>query len=330
MSLNARGDIHLLWFGDLTGTGQILTNFFSRSVDGGQTFSAPVNVATTTLGGRAVASLAVQPNGAIFVLWFDQTTSNLVVANSTDGTHFSSPTVVWTAAGNPNDLKTAVGSQGQIYAAWTKKTSDQDCSILFSSSMDGTTFSAAATISAGTGACNIRPEIFVDSQDNVNVSWTADGTSLFFSRSRDSGATFSSPASVPTSGQPRNQQIAVGPDGTIYIAWDASPAALFSRSTDGGATFSAATMLTVGTPLVNVDACNDISVVGESTPGPGIGLQRSTDSGVTFTSPITLSRTFANFDAKLAIDPRGNLNVVYDVDGPPQVAYVRVPSTCGN
>jgi hypothetical protein len=87
MSLNAQGDINLLWSADLTGAGTQFANFFSRSVDGGQTFSTPVNVVTTAFGVRA--QLAVQPNGSIAVVWFDHSTSNLLAALSTDGVNFS-------------------------------------------------------------------------------------------------------------------------------------------------------------------------------------------------------------------------------------------------
>jgi len=336
MGLDALGDIHLLWTADLTGTGQTLTDFFSRSVDGGQSFSEPIAVATTTAEPGTRARLVVQPDGTIIIVWFDQTTSNLFASSSTDGVNFSAPILIWTAAGTARYLASGVGSQGQIYVLWTQTISSDNCAILFSSSTDGATFSPAASISDGSGACNIDPQVLVDANDNVNVSWHADGTSLFFTRSQDSGVTFSPPASVPTGPIPLatllDQHIAVGPDDTIYIAWSAASHGFLSSSTDGGTTFSVPTPLSLGTldsPFVAVDPCNDVSVVGQGdAPNLNILLQQSTDSGVTFSSPITLSNTFGNFTAKLATDPQGNLNVVYDVDGPPLLVYVREPTSC--
>jgi hypothetical protein len=328
VGLDANGNISLLWRADLTGADTSLANFFSRSTDGGLTFSTPVNPITTP----TPAQLVVQPSGTIVLAWFDEATSNLLAMHSTDGVTFSSPATVWTAVGNPMDLTTVVGSQGQIYLFWTQLITSQNCSILFSQSADAVTFSAAAGISGNSGSFNQTPAAFVDSTDNVNVAWHADGTSLFFSRSADSGATFSAPASVPTSPAPNSQKIAVGPDGTIYIVWEAQSPVLFSHSVDGGATFSS-TPTTLGlvggtgAPVLAVDSCNNISVVGQDST-IHIVYQRSIDAGVTFANPVTLSNTAFDYYPELALDKNGNVHVTYEVDGPPDIDYVRIPTTC--
>ena len=330
MSLDAQGDINLMWSADVTGAGTAFANFFSRSVDGGQTFSAPVNVVTTAFGVRA--KLAVQPHGTITVVWFDQTTSDLLAARSTDGVNFSNPTTVWTAVGNPMDLTALASPKGPIYVFWTQLITMSNCSILVSSSADGSTFTPTATISRSAGSCNQTPSATVDSNGNLDVAWDADGSLLFFNRSTDEGATFSMPTSIPTSASPLDQQIRVGADGTIYIAWDAQ-GGLFSHSDDNGATFSSRTTLSLsdsglGCLQFGVDSCKDITVIGQGGRAVSIVLQRSTDDGLTFTDPITLSDFFYNYDPRLVIDSHGNVGVVYDVDGPPDVEYVRVPTTC--
>lgn len=92
-------------------------------------------------------------------------------------------------------------------------------------------------------------------RDNVYVTWTrflfnaATGaytqSPIFFVRSTDGGATFSSPKAISGNvlyGQ--GSRPVVGPDGTLYVFWDGSTrlASLNStyvvKSTDGGATFS--------------------------------------------------------------------------------------------
>jgi hypothetical protein len=92
-------------------------------------------------------------------------------------------------------------------------------------------------------------------RDNVYVTWTrykfSGGTGayvqspIFFVRSTDGGATFSSPKAISGNvlyGQ--GSRPVVGPDGTLYVFWDGSTrlASLNSiyvvKSTDGGATFS--------------------------------------------------------------------------------------------
>jgi hypothetical protein len=330
MSLDAQGDINLMWSADLTGAGTAFANFFSRSVNGGQTFSTPVNVVTTAFGVRA--KLAVRPDGTISAVWFDQATSNLLAASSSDGVNFSKPTKVWTAVGNPMDLTVVASPKGPIYVFWTQLITMSNCSILFSSSADGSAFTPVATISGNAGSCNQTPSATVDSNGNLDVAWDADGTSLFFSRSTDEGVTFSSPTNIPTTASPLDQQIRVGSDGTIYIAWDAK-GGLFSHSDDNGATFAPRTTLSLsdsglGGLQFGVDSCKDITVIGQGGQAVSIVLQRSTDDGATFTAPITLSDLFFNYDPRLVIDLRGNVGVVYDVDGPPEVEYVRVPTTC--
>jgi hypothetical protein len=328
MSLDANGNVNLLWRLDPTGTATSLQNVFSRSTDGGVTFSTPVNVSTTP----TPAQLVVQPNGTIVVTWFDQTTSNLIAASSTDGVTFSSPITVWTAVGNPMDLTLVVGPQGQIYIFWTQLLTNQSCSILFSRSTDAMTFSTAANISGSAGACNQTPAAFVDGSGAVDVAWDADGASLFFSRSTDSGATFSPLTSVPTSAKPNSQETTVGTNGTIYILWQSQSGVVVSHSADGGATFSPApTGLSLGedgsSSVIGVDACNNISVIG-TNPGLTILFQRSTDGGVTFADPTTLATLPNDYYPELAVDANGNVNVIWEIDGPKDIDYVRMPTTC--
>jgi hypothetical protein len=235
------------------------------------------------------------------------------------------------------DLDVAVGSQGQIYLFWTQMVSTQSCNILFSGSSDAVTFSSASTISGGSGSCNAQPQAVVDSTGNINVAWNADGDALFFSRSVDSGSTFSTPTSVPGADVPItntvDQQIAVGADGTIYIIAGTKPNVSFSRSVDNGATFSPVFVLSLqggsSAPTLGVDSCNNVSVVGQG-PSERIIFQRSTDGGLSFGQTVTLSNTLFNYDPRIAVDLSGNLNVVYDVDGPSEVVYVRVPTSCTN
>jgi hypothetical protein len=108
-------------------------------------------------------------------------------------------------------------------------------------------------------------------RDNVYVTWTrflfnAHNASytqspIFFARSTDGGATFSSPKAISGNvlyGQ--GSRPVVGPDGTLYVFWDGSTRlqslnrTYVVKSTDGGATFSkpvAISPLTDSNPLKN-------------------------------------------------------------------------------
>jgi hypothetical protein len=149
------------------------------------------------------------------IIWFDQTTSDLLAVSSTDGVNFSSPITVWKAVGNPMDLTMVTSSQGQIYVFWTQVVTMTNCSILASSSANGLTFTPASTISANAGSCNQMPSALVDSNGGAIVAWDADGASVFFSHSTNSGATFSTPMNIPTAAKPMTPQVTVSPSGTI-------------------------------------------------------------------------------------------------------------------
>jgi hypothetical protein len=323
IGLDEAGHINLLWHRDLTPSSIIPNSFFSHSTDGGVTFSTPVNPS-----GATSAQLVVAPNGNVTIIWFDQTTSNLLAMSSTDGVNFSSPIMVWKAVGNPMDLTVATGSQGQIYVFWTQVVTMTNCSILASSSANGVTFTPAFTISANAGSCNQTPSALVDANGNIIVAWDADGASVFFSHSTNSGATFSASMSIPTAAKPMTPQVTVSPGGTIYIVWQTGTGESFARSVDGGATFSPTPPTFVLGQFAVVDSCDNVTTIGGATGLLGVAYQRSTDGGATFAAPVTISDLNNDFEIQITIDKSGNVHIVWAVDGPPLIEYVRIPTTC--
>jgi hypothetical protein len=328
MGLDGNGNINLLWHRDLTPSSIIPNSFFSHSTNGGVTFSTPINP-----GGATSARLVVAPNGNVTIIWFDQTTSDLLAVSSTDGVNFSSPITVWKAVGNPMDLTVARGSQGQIYLFWTQVVTMTNCSMLASSSANGLTFTPASTISANAGSCNQMPSALVDSLGNVIVAWDADGASVFFSHSANSGATFSAPMSILTAAKPLTPQVTVSPGGTIYIVWQTGTGESFARSIDGGATFSPTPPTFVLGQFAVVDSCDNVTTLGgtsSSTQGAllPVQYQRSNDGGVTFAAPVIVSDLNFNYEEQITIDKSGNVHMTWGVDGPALIEYVRLPTTC--
>jgi hypothetical protein len=327
MALDASGNINLLWSRVVDASGTATAFDFSRSTDQGATFSQPVDV---TEGGQA--QMVVRPDGKAVVTWIDQKTFDVMAVTSVDGVTFSGPVTVWTATTNAMDLAVAGGPQSQIYILWTKMATMTDCSILFSASQDAGTYSTPTPISGSAGSCNQTPAVTVDAKGNVDVAWDADGASLFLSRTTNSGGTFSAPVSVPTAASPNSQAIVVGPDSTIYVLWLTSQSARFASSVDSGATFSAtpATLplsTTTGPAVFGVDACSNITVVGQGA-NVNIVFQRSTDSGATFSDPVKISDFSFDYEQQLVVDKSGNVHITWGVAGPPDIEYVRLPSTC--
>src|SRR6267143_550654 len=105
-------------------------------------------------------------------------------------------------------------------------------------------FSPPQNVSSNPGASDY-PQVAVDSQGSINIVWldsTPGYYAVFFSRSTDGGATFSTPQNLSNNpAGSSSPQIAVD-SGNINVVWvdgfnnfDVA----FSRSSDGGATFTA-------------------------------------------------------------------------------------------
>jgi hypothetical protein len=135
---------------------------------------------------------------------------------------------------------------------------------------------------------------------DVYVSWTHFTNSqaddwIYFSRSTDHGQTWSAPVKISTAAQDNHvegSQVAVGPDGSIYVAYEAATydstnvhaltgQIFVSKSTNGGVTFSTPVLATPTTPFNDLD-------------------------GNGFTSPYR-----KNSFPSLAVGPEGNVYVVY-------------------
>jgi hypothetical protein len=105
------------------------------------------------------------------------------------------------------------------------------------------------------GRINDKPSLRVDDwegsphEGNVYFAWTLfpgfGEDQIFFSRSTDHGVSFSKPKKISKqSADSQSSDIAVGPDGTVYVTWrqfgfkKVDDAIMFVKSTDGGQTFS--------------------------------------------------------------------------------------------
>jgi hypothetical protein len=224
----------------------------------------------------------------------------------------------------------AVDTAGNINVVWEDDTANNS-NILFSRSTDGgATFSAPRNLSNSSGY-SFNPRLVVDSHGGINVVWvdnTPGNQDIFFSHSTDGGATFSIPQNLshdpPTSGYP---QMAVDASGNISVVWESDDitfGVLFSHSADGGGTFSKPINLatiTTGSyaPQIAVGVDGSINVAWEDDFNfqSDISFSRSIDKGATFSTPTNLSHNSGNsFAAQIAVDLKGNIDVVWMDDTP--------------
>jgi len=354
IAVDSGGTINVVWQDspDFYRTSNV---FFSRSSDGGITFSTPMNLSGTSNSAfYSTPQIAVHNAGNISVVW-ESDTGNLAIwfsGSSDGGATFSAPKMLSTNTAGSIDPQIAVDKNGNINVLWEDDLAGHS-DISFSRSADnGATFSSPMNLSNPFGnslANSNSPRLAPDLLGNINVVWANDSPGnfeIFISRSTDGGVNFSGPKNISKSSTfSSNPFIAVDAGGNINVVWaDINPADLntdifFAQSSDGGATFSTAQNVSRSSgfssnPWLTVDAGANINVSWEdNTPGNrDIFFARSTDSGATFPTPVNLSADSGlSLAAQIAADKNGNINVAWQdhTPGISQIFFSRLPADVG-
>ena len=117
IAIDASDAINVVWQDSAPGTPVIM---FSRSIDGGKTFSEPKQISTGT-GNATEAAIATDGAGRISVAWVDESLGHAEAfyARSTDrGTSFSAPINVSTFPNGDIHKPTLVAFQNTVYVAF--------------------------------------------------------------------------------------------------------------------------------------------------------------------------------------------------------------------
>jgi hypothetical protein len=341
--VDSQGGINVVWVCDAPGNHDI---FFSRSTDGGGSFSAPLNLSNDAADSLS-PQLAVDTSGNISVVWEnDSITFGVLFSHSTDGgATFSTPLDLATNTGGSFGAQLFVAPDGSIDVVWEDDSNSQS-EISFSRSTDkGATFSTPKNLSSNPGF-SFDAQIVVDASGNIDVVW-ADNTSgnydILFSRSTDEGANFSSPKNLSNSpGNSLNAQIGVDAKGGVYVVWQENVPAVFNNkdiflatSSDGGANFSTPTNLSNDTgnstnPWIAVDGNGAINLSWQDTTSgfSSISFARSQDAGASFATQNLSNDAGPSSDAQVVADSNGNLDVVWsdDTSGVNQILFSRFSS----
>jgi hypothetical protein len=236
---------------------------FSRSTDGGQTFSDPVNLSSTTAGagkGRLSAQywhngsldLVAGAGGSLYAAWTEYEGALWVSRSMDGGRRFSEPLRVAGDTRRPARAPSlAVDSENNVYLAWTVG-EDAAADIHFARSVDqGESFGPPHRIIESSGHAD-APKLALDSRGVVHLTYgeSADGPwqryRIHYARSEDGGATFSTPRVIVDPGvDPGAQHFAsanfphLGLDGSdnLYVVWDLFPRGQ-QRSAGLGISFS--------------------------------------------------------------------------------------------
>ena len=309
IAVGPTGEIDVVWLD----AGAIL---FRRSLDGGQTFSSTMTVATTNL--PSAGSQTAQPqiavnSGGVYVAWAGVNAAGggdiFFSSVASGGTSWLSPPVNVSngsgVAGSSAPVPhMTVDPSGGVDIAWGHN------GAYFRRSLNGS-FLSPVPLTSSTMASE-SPRIAIDPRGYVYAVWAnADPNcaSMTFARSIDSGATFQPyPVSdvltvggVQETGCASKVQIALGAGNTIHLLWanDTPIQDLVTtyQADPGGASFA-----------------------GFAPPNPN--APQSGEQGFQ-----NLSST-SSFSPQLAIDASGNINVAWIGDyqqngGPPAVYFTR-------
>lgn len=233
---------------------------FSRSLDQGATFSAPIQLSNGTNSELGIWAVGLAPNGNVDLVWSECNSQCTIWFNqSKDGGATFSSAKMLAQALDLSNISLAFDSTGAIYIPYNtvpQRIPNQPVPIgdvfLVGSKDGGNTFSTTnLTNNPNPQAFSCCAQIVVDSGGNVDLVWVDPEPVIEFARSTDGGSTFSRTTvagnGVSSVGSPR---IAVDSKGGINVIWTAPNDIFYSRSTDNGTTFSSPQIYPMTTMLI--------------------------------------------------------------------------------
>lgn len=213
IAMGPQGNLYATW------TEYEGTLWFSRSTDGGATFSPSMRVAGGYIAAPARGpTLAVDSDGAVYLAWTvgEDAAADIHLAISTDhGLSFNAPKKVFESGGHSDAPKIVVDNKGTVHLVYSESPTGpfQQYRIMYTRQLAGKdTFKIPREISSpqsGQGGGANFPALSLGGEDKLYVLWELypdrgfRGTELGFTHSNDGGQTFESPSVVPGTGDPK-------------------------------------------------------------------------------------------------------------------------------
>jgi hypothetical protein len=234
---------------------------FIRSTDQGRTWSEPVTVNDgTEFGSHNFHALTVAGDRMLLATWLDAREGHSGVwmsRSKDDGRTWESNRPIYSEPTCPCcRTSVAVAKGGTIYVAWRAILPGDVRDVVVTKSTDGGQSWAAPVRPRADdwvypGCPHAGPSLEVDAEGAVHVAWWTgkEGEAgVYYARSEDQANTFASQGiQVGDRARPAHVQLAVAPEGRVYVAWDDGlsemPRVLVRRSQDRGRTFGYAALL---------------------------------------------------------------------------------------
>lgn len=219
MTVSSNKDIFIVWTGAVSAGSEDTNIYYSKSIDGGKTFTPPVILSTVAYPGTGpIVSPGIQQEARIatsgsnvYVIWSDYSAgpAELVFVRSNDsGSTFSSPISLGTVFAAAGETRLSA-SKNNVYVAWIGSADDVHAgSILARSSNDfGASFGKITSVS-GPGVASMPEIATAPATDSVYITWfnttiREDGTvinnDILFSKSTNQGHNYSKPKNLSLS-----------------------------------------------------------------------------------------------------------------------------------
>ena len=257
LAWRSEGGLSAAWVEMLAGQSKVRAAF---SDDGGETFSTPETIATTSEPETTMASVTFNAAGNPLVVWLQNSTLQMA-ATAGNGADFTAPQQL-------DDLvceccqPQPLAVEGMVFVAYRNLVrngsgaASRDVHVLASAD-GGATFGEPVAVADGTwliDACPIAGPALAAHEGTLYAAWmdgrhddgTFTHTDVWVAASTDGGASFGANTRVNSIEGQYNGQPAMASDGSgrLHLAWEADEAGAsvihYAFSDDGGQTFSPA------------------------------------------------------------------------------------------
>ncbi|MEW6210925.1 MAG: sialidase family protein [Acidobacteriota bacterium] len=291
--------------------------FFSKSTDGGKTFSTPVDILANSQSLATLAGFEILPDTSLVVFYLESGSGSPLlraVRSTNGGDSFSSPTTISANGQNPILPRSAVSKDGDIAVVYVDDLSFSESALVATRSTDGgRSFSAPAEISGSSDFLTDPPAVAFDSTGVVYVAynaWTARLIAANFLELSDpkarltvaaNGRNFSAPQTLAPISL-LSPHLTIDRNDTAYVAFTALSSTSFNfeillvRSCDNGKSFGApmnvsSTAGSSSAPFTAIDSRGRVNIAWAEFDGLNqeIFFARSTDGGITFGPSVNVS-----------------------------------------
>jgi hypothetical protein len=299
---------------------------YSRSVDGGVSWSVPVNLSTAGENSRN-PEFALDGSGSLVAVWRGDNGDYDIIQSSrstNSGVSWSTPVDLSLTGQDADSPRVSADGSGNAVAVWRRSDGSNNIIQSSRSSNGGLSWSTPANLSES-GQDAEHPRIAVDGSGNAVAVWRrSDGNDDIVQSSRfvAGGVSWSTPVNVSPAGiQAATPRIAIDGSGNVVAVWrllDIGGTIIqSSRLVAGGVGWSTPEQLSVfsetGTssdnPQVAANGSGNAVAVWQQGNGSNniIRFSQSTDGGANWSEPTDLSELGQSaIHPEVVVDASGN------------------------